>query len=127
MWRFRESGGAALAVSRESIFRSARSLAWRRARGVRPLRASLSESESEILCTGGSLLLIITAWLGSEGVTAERYCHGRLRSLSFMSVVACWMVQVVPHRAAPCVRAVEACDGRGLLVQAALQSPASDH
>ena len=32
VWRLRESGGAALAVSRESIFRLVRSLAWRRAR-----------------------------------------------------------------------------------------------
>ena len=32
VWRFRESGGTVLAVSRESIFRSARRLAWWRAR-----------------------------------------------------------------------------------------------
>ena len=42
VWRSWESGGTALAVSRESILSSARSLAWWRARGVRPLRAGLS-------------------------------------------------------------------------------------
>ena len=42
VWRFWESGGAALAVSRESILSSARSLAWWRARGVRLLRVGLS-------------------------------------------------------------------------------------
>ena len=42
VWRFREPGGAALAVSRKSILSSARRLAWWRARGVRPLKVGLS-------------------------------------------------------------------------------------
>ena len=53
----------------------------------------------------------------------ERRCD-RLAVLPRTLAVAGWMIQVIPRCAAPCVRPVEERDGKDLLVQAVLRSPA---